>query len=88
MFDKLFGRKKPAHEQTDIARRFTLHNRVGQGSMSKVWKATDLRTGKLVALKVLDKVKTQEYEAASPAATSPPKAKSLSHCIILYRPYL
>lgn len=63
MFDKLFGRKKPAHEQTDIARRFTLHNRVGQGSMSKVWKATDLRTGKLVALKVLDKVKTQEYEA-------------------------
>ncbi len=63
MFEKLFGRKKSGHEQTDIAKRFNLHNRVGQGSMSKVWKATDLRHGRLVALKVLDKQKTQEYEA-------------------------
>ncbi len=62
MFDKLFGRNK-SHETVDINRRFNLIGRVGQGSMSKVWKATDLRTGKTVALKVLDKEKTARYEA-------------------------
>lgn len=61
MFDKLFG-KKPAHAQTDISRRFNLIGRVGQGSMSKVWKATDLQSGRTVALKVLDKEKTQRFE--------------------------
>ena len=63
MFDKLFGRKKTKHETIDINRRFHLIGRVGQGSMSKVWKATDLRTGKVIALKVLDKEKSERYEA-------------------------
>lgn len=63
MFDKLFGRKKAAHETTDINRRFNLIGRVGQGSMSRVWKATDLQSGRTVALKVLDKEKTERYEA-------------------------
>ncbi len=61
MFEKLFG-KKPAHAQTDISRRFNLIGRVGQGSMSKVWKATDLQSGRTVALKVLDKEKTLRFE--------------------------
>lgn len=62
MFDKLFG-KKDTHEKTDITRRFNLIGRVGQGSMSKVWKATDLQSGRTVAVKVLDKEKTAKYEA-------------------------
>lgn len=45
-----------------VEKRFQLHNRVGQGSMSKVWKATDSQTGRIVALKVLDKEKTLKLE--------------------------
>ncbi len=62
MFSRLFG-KKNSHERTDISKRFNLIGRVGQGSMSKVWKATDLQTGRTVALKVLDKEKTAKFEA-------------------------
>lgn len=62
MFRSLFGRKS-GHATTDINRRFNLIGRIGQGSMSKVWKATDLQTGRMVALKVLDKERTERYEA-------------------------
>jgi len=62
MFSRLFG-KKNSHERTDISKRFNLIGRVGQGSMSKVWKATDLQTGRTVALKVLHKEKTAKFEA-------------------------
>jgi serine/threonine protein kinase len=58
---KLFE-KKPTIEKCDIESRFTLQGRVGQGSMSKVWKAIDNRTQKQVALKVLDKAKTLRLE--------------------------
>ena len=81
MFEKLFS-KKPAHEQTDISRRFTLHGRVGQGSMSKVWKATDLKSGRTVALKVLDKEKTQKLEERFRGLNKPSEgdvAMSLNH---------
>lgn len=81
MFEKLFS-KKPAHEQTDISRRFTLHGRVGQGSMSKVWKATDLKSGRSVALKVLDKEKTQKLEERFRGLHKPSEgdvAMSLNH---------
>ena len=61
MFEKFFA-KKSAHPQTDISRRFNLIGRVGQGSMSKVWKAVDLQSGRTVALKVLDKEKTLRFE--------------------------
>lgn len=71
MFDKLFSKNKSGHEVTDINRRFNLIGRVGQGSMSKVWKATDLRTGKTVALKVLDREKTEKYEARFPGLKKP-----------------
>jgi serine/threonine protein kinase len=81
MFEKLFS-KKPAHEQTDITKRFTLHGRVGQGSMSRVWKATDLKSGRLVALKVLDKEKTQKFEERFRGLNKPSEgdiAMSLNH---------
>ncbi len=81
MFDKLFSKKK-SHERTDISRRFNLIGRVGQGSMSKVWKATDLQTGRLVALKVLDKEKTAKFEARFQGLQKPTEgevAMSLNH---------
>ncbi|HID21729.1 MAG TPA: serine/threonine protein kinase, partial [Planctomycetaceae bacterium] len=64
-FGRLFG-KRPKRQRlpkTDIEKRFALIARVGQGSMSKVWKARDSKTGLIVALKVLDKEKTQKLEA-------------------------
>lgn len=47
----------------NVDKRFELLNRTGQGSMSKVWKARDRQTGRLVCLKLLDKEKTQKFEA-------------------------
>lgn len=61
-FLKNLFRSKPKPEKTDILRRFDLIGRVGQGSMSKVWRARDTFSGRMVALKVLDKVKTQRLE--------------------------
>lgn len=55
------GKKRPP--KTDITRRFELIGRVGQGSMSRVWRARDTLSGKIVALKVLDKEKTQRFES-------------------------
>lgn len=81
MFDKLFSKKK-SHERTDVSKRFNLIGRVGQGSMSKVWKATDLQTGRLVALKVLDKEKTAKFEARFQGLQKPTEgevAMSLNH---------
>ena len=63
MFDKLFNRKGLSHQKTDITKRFNLIGRVGQGSMSKVWRATDLQSGRSVAVKILDKEKTAKYES-------------------------
>ncbi len=58
----LFEGKKRV-PRTDITRRFELIGRVGQGSMSRVWRARDTFSGKIVALKVLDKEKTKRFEA-------------------------
>jgi serine/threonine protein kinase len=54
---KLFQRQ-PKINKVDVARRFDLIGRVGQGSMSKVFRATDTLSGRIVALKILDKAKT------------------------------
>jgi eukaryotic-like serine/threonine-protein kinase len=56
----LFGKSKV--EKTDIEKRFKLIGRVGQGSMSKVWRAEDKMSGHYVAVKVLDKEKTKRFE--------------------------
>jgi len=61
-FLKMLFSGQPRVKRTDIAKRFLLQGRVGQGSMSKVWRATDTNTGRVVALKVLDKEKTQQLE--------------------------
>jgi serine/threonine protein kinase len=44
--------------RVDLDKRFLKIARVGQGSMSKLFKARDLKTGLVVALKILDKGKT------------------------------
>lgn len=58
---KLFQRRQRV-TKVDIARRFELIGRVGQGSMSKVFRATDSMSGRIVALKILDKAKTARLE--------------------------
>ena len=45
--------------KTNIEKRFKLHHRLGQGSMSKVWRGTDTESGKTVVIKVLDKEKLE-----------------------------
>jgi serine/threonine protein kinase len=57
-FLKNLFQRKPKVAKVDIARRFDLIGRVGQGSMSKVFRATDTLSGRIVALKILDKAKT------------------------------
>ncbi|QDV16598.1 Serine/threonine-protein kinase PknB [Gimesia panareensis] len=59
---RLFS-KEPRIPRVNIKQRFELIGRVGQGSMSKVWRARDYTTGRVVSLKILDKVKTEELEA-------------------------
>ena len=69
-------------EKVDIARRFELLARVGQGSMSKVWRARDSMTGRMLAIKVLDKVKTERFESRFMGLKKPSEgeiAVSLQH---------
>ncbi len=61
LLKRLF-RRRPKIERFDITKRFELIGRVGQGSMSKVWRARDSHSGRVVALKVLDKAKTFRLE--------------------------
>jgi serine/threonine protein kinase len=49
--------------RVNVEKRFDLMGRIGQGSMSKVWRARDRKLGKTVCLKVLDKEKTAKFEA-------------------------
>ena len=60
-FESLFP-KKPRVQKVNLQKRFDLLGRVGQGSMSRVWRARDTETQRNVALKVLDPKKTQKYE--------------------------
>ncbi len=67
-FDFLFGKNngsggKKGLKVSDIAKRFELSGRTGQGSMSKVYRAYDRNIGRNVCLKLLDKLKTQAFEA-------------------------
>jgi serine/threonine protein kinase len=61
-FLKNLFKRRPKVDRVDISRRFELIGRVGQGSMSKVWRAKDSISGKVVALKVLDKAKTARLD--------------------------
>jgi serine/threonine protein kinase len=57
--------------RTDINKRFELIGRVGQGSMSKVWRARDRNLGRVVCLKILDKIKTLKFESRFPGLVRP-----------------
>ena len=56
----LFGPRGP---RENLDKRFHRLAQVGQGSMSKVFRARDLKSGRTVALKVLDKEKTERLMA-------------------------
>lgn len=68
---KLF-QGKPKVPRIDVTKRFELIGRIGQGSMSRVFRARDTRTGKVVALKILDKEKTKKFEARFPPELKKP----------------
>ena len=74
-FKKLFGpkKKKGSMPRVDIAQRFDLLGRTGQGSMSKVWRARDKTIGRTVCLKVLDRQKTLDFEARFIGRHRPPE---------------
>jgi serine/threonine protein kinase len=83
---KLFARK-PKVVKTDVNRRFELIARVGQGSMSRFFRARDTFSGKIVGLKILDKEKTLRFESRfSPELKKPTEgeiAVSLKHPYIV-----
>jgi serine/threonine protein kinase len=85
-FGNLF-KKKETVEKIDLDSRFLRQGRIGQGSMSRVWKAEDKRNQQVVALKVLDKHKTIRYESRfNPEHHKPDEgtvAESLKHPYIV-----
>tara|TARA_R110002111_G_scaffold262289_1_gene337802 strand:- start:84586 stop:85782 length:1197 start_codon:yes stop_codon:yes gene_type:complete len=85
-FLKRFFSKEPYIPRVNIKQRFELIGRVGQGSMSKVWRARDYNTGKVVALKVLHKQKTLELESRFTGLNKPTEgeiAVQLNHSHIV-----
>jgi serine/threonine protein kinase len=63
--------KLPKLPRVDVAKRFDLVARTGQGSMSQVWRARDHKIGRVVCLKVLDKEKTNRFAARFPGLSRP-----------------
>ncbi len=61
-FSKLFGSGKDNRKIVDMAKRWDLQGRTGQGSMSKVYKAYDRELGRTICLKIMDKAKTKKFE--------------------------
>jgi serine/threonine protein kinase len=68
---RLFASSKNSLPIVNIDKRFELLGRTGQGSMSKVWRARDRKSGRVVCLKVLDKEKTAKFEARFPGLKRP-----------------
>jgi serine/threonine-protein kinase len=60
LFD--FFKAKVANTSVDISKRYALLREAISGTMSKFYKARDLRTGRIVGLKVLDREKTNAFE--------------------------
>jgi serine/threonine protein kinase len=63
LFRKRPKKKEAPVPKVDLRKRFELMGRMGQGSMSKVWRARDRSMSKVVVVKILDKVKTAKFEA-------------------------
>jgi serine/threonine protein kinase len=55
-------KKHPHLTKIEVRKRFDLLNRLGQSSMSKVWRARDKFLGRDICLKLLDKEKTARFE--------------------------
>lgn len=55
----------------DVSKRFELFGRSGQGSMSKVYRARDRQLGRMVCVKILDKLKTAKFDARFPGLVRP-----------------
>lgn len=68
LLDALFKKKI---RRTDIKLRFELIGAVGHGTMSKVWRARDRESGRMVALKVLDREQTARLESRFPGLQKP-----------------
>jgi serine/threonine protein kinase len=62
-FLRSFFRRRATEQKVDVSQRFDLVSRLGAGSMSKVWRAVDKKSGHVVALKILDRAKTARYES-------------------------
>ncbi|MHB1425212.1 MAG: serine/threonine protein kinase [Gemmataceae bacterium] len=62
LFSWMKSKPKSNLPVVDVRKRFELLNRTGQGSMSRVWRARDMRLGRMVCLKLLDKEKTAKFE--------------------------
>ncbi len=60
LFD--FFKAKVANTGVDISKRYALLREAVSGTMSKFYKAKDLRTNQIVGLKVLDREKTAAFE--------------------------
>jgi serine/threonine protein kinase len=75
VFSKLFGLLgsggKPGVPRINVTERFELYGKSGQGSMSRVHRAKDKKHNRIVCLKILDKKKTQEFEARFPGLNKP-----------------
>jgi len=69
--------------KVDLKKRFDLHSRTGQGSMSKVWRAYDRVLGMAVCLKLLDKEKTKKFEARFIGRNKPSEGEI---CMMLQHP--
>lgn len=82
LFDWLKSKPKGSQPIVDVAKRFELIGRIGQGSMSKVWRARDRKLGRVVCLKLLDRIKTAKFESRFPGLKRPSEgliAMSLRH---------
>src|ERR1700733_1089986 len=76
------GKRRAANPRVDVSQRFDRVSRLGNGSMSKVWRAVDRKSGQVVALKILDRGKTARYEARFADRVKPTEgqvASQLSH---------
>jgi serine/threonine protein kinase len=62
---------KPKIKKVNIARKYTTTGELGQGSMSRVYRAVELETGRVVCLKVQDREKTAAAMARSSQVNRP-----------------
>lgn len=81
-FTNLFKRKPGGRQRKDLPvidvnKRFELFGRSGQGSMSRVFRARDRQIGKMVCVKLLDKLKTAKFDARFPGLTRPSEGELL-----------